>query len=63
DRDTKPVPVAVTLTRLDRRLLFTYGVPSCLVFLDLRKPNFPIPDRHFRAFSRSVADLYMKYRG
>ncbi len=42
DRDTKPFPVALTLTRLDHRLLFTYGVvPSCVVFLDLQSPSSP----------------------
>src|SRR5664279_1456292 len=41
-RDTNPVPSALTLTRPVRRLLFTYGVPSCVVALDLLKPKFPL---------------------
>jgi hypothetical protein len=61
--DTNPVPSALTLTRPVRRLLFTYGVPSCVVALDLLKPKFPLQDRHFRAFGRRVANGRVKEAG
>jgi hypothetical protein len=62
-RDTNPVPSALTLTRPVRRLLFTYGVLSCVVALDLLKPKFPLQNRHFRAFGRCVANGRVKEAG
>jgi hypothetical protein len=38
-------------------------VPSCAVALDLRKPKFPLQDRHFRAFGRRVANGRVKEAG
>jgi hypothetical protein len=40
-----------------------YGVPSCVVALDLLKPKFPLQDRHFRAFGRRVANGRVKEAG
>ena len=62
-RDTNPVPSALTLTRLDRRLLFTYGVPSGSGPVDSQQAHFPLPDRHFRTFTACVTDGRAKDRG
>jgi hypothetical protein len=49
---TTPVPSPDTDNPADHDLRFTYGVPSGLRNLNLRKSKNPLPDRHFRAFTR-----------
>jgi hypothetical protein len=42
---------------------FTYGGPFRSRFLDLRKPKFPLQDRHFRALRADNALSQTKDRG
>ena len=60
---TTPVPSPVTDNPADHEVRFTYGVPSSLATLDLRKPKYPMQDRHFRASTRRQTPSTMNEPG
>jgi hypothetical protein len=60
---TTPTPSPDTATPDDHEVAFTYGMPSTLGFLRLRKPKFPLVDRHFPASTRRSDPSAMNDRG
>ena len=61
--DNNDSPPTTTCSRLERRLLFTHGVPLSSVVLCLRKHQNPKQSRHFRASTPRVARSLAKLRG